>query len=322
MLTRMSVRVSTLLTVFALISGRGETFGGIGVDVVKVLPQVAVGVVGGLYYETMIVVANPGLDQIDIDVLIFEAAGLTFLVPQSKLSLGPGETRKLALSGPELRVGYANLHSKNNFIASAYITVKLTPGSAETISQVSVLAQPAMAKAVIPVFRKNRFSLPNDPDNTGIAVVNSQHAEQVIPVSLADASGSVLRGGTIRLKARARTAIFVSELFPDLPEAFNTGTLVIEGSVPFSFSATALYAIGDRLLNAAVEKVDVSKPYSVVFKGGAPISEIAAQYGFLITQPGTTTIGVRMTDEIARAVARDPRVEEVSPSSIAELGPP
>ncbi|MGI8784411.1 MAG: hypothetical protein ACR2L2_12270 [Acidobacteriota bacterium] len=120
-------------------------------------------------------------------------------------------------------------------------------------------------------------------------------------------------------------AAFITELFPDLPATFSVGSLTIEheGGVPMAFAVTALYVRGNEMRSAAVTPVDRPSTYFIKLKSTESqqkAQEMASQYGFtIISFPGPLTATVVMTDEIARAVARDPRVEFVEPNSVGEF---
>lgn len=285
-------------------------------------PQVVKGALGSIQYETFIVVSNPGLDVADIVLT-------SSLTPVTPFQLQPGQTKRVELTGSEFQAGVVTLASTKPVVSAAHILSKSSVGSGQVLSQVTILGQPATSKAVLPVFRRP----PGAPagglaDNTGIAVFFRQ--EGPILFTLRDSSGAVV-AVNVRFPSDfpgRHLARFVTELFPNLPPDFTEGSLTLEFGdfgIPRGFAVTALYLEKGTMWSVAVTSLDIPVIWSIRLKpteGGnvkQNLEELAVQYGFTIVSfaLGDPRIAiVLMTEEIARALVRNPRMEFVLPNTL------
>lgn len=213
--------------------------------------------------------------------------------------------------------------------ASAHIVARAATVSGEVLSQVTILGQSLTSKAIIPVFRRTASTLSGATiaDNTGIALSGTLGR---YVLTLRDSQGLVVSARTLyscpcpAKNFSGHFAAFITEIFLDLPTNFDAGSLTIEheGSIPMAFAAVALYVRGNEITSAAVTPIDRPGTYFVRLKSTESqqrAQEMANQYGFAIERFFTSvplTAIVIMTNEVARAVARDPRVEFVEPDAV------
>jgi hypothetical protein len=247
--------------------------------------------------------------------------GIKVDVPEPRsFQLGPGKTRRVTFKGDPLQVGAVRLISTEVIAASSHITIRR--GAEDIISEIVILGQPLTSKAVIPVFVKTALA-----ENTAIAIVYNQSG--CYRFTLLDGEGRVIGSRTepsrfnLQRPSSNQVAMFVTELFPSLTSEFN-GSLILEHiaplDVPIGFAISAFYVRGSGLLPVAVTSIDKPAQYVVLLKsstnGVEQANTLAAQYGFTVFRLPVTDniVGGLMTHEIARAVARDPRVLSVSAS--------
>lgn len=294
-------------------------------------PQIVRGALANsVYYESFIVVSNPAGEGVDLTI------NSTLQLPVASLRLSPGETRKITINSETFEMGWVRLEASKTVAAAAHIVVKAASTSTEILSEVTVLGQIPTSKAVLSVSRKAAGS-PGESlaDNTGIAIAVYQQG--LIQLTLRDDGGSVVASRALVACTACPTrtfsyhfARFVTELFPDLPDSFTSGSLLLEHieppSIPRAFAVTALYVKGADAWTSAVAPIDTRELYFVRPKSSENIAqqatELAAQYGFTIVPsfPAPTFV-ISALDEVARAVARDPRVERVSPNTVITLAP-
>ncbi|RPJ86904.1 MAG: hypothetical protein EHM18_03835 [Acidobacteria bacterium] len=277
-------------------------------DSVLGFPHVVHGSVGSAYVETTLVLSNPGTTSVTVR---FATGGITlpFAIP---VSLGPGQTRLLEISGEPFEKGWLQLAATSPIGASVYFCIKPSRSSTEILSRVIVLGQPVTSKAVIPVFRDTQFA-----ENTAVAVA----AHRGLPYfslrfSLFNEEGELVSTAESRDYQQSK---YLDEIFEELPPSFRSGSLIVEypPDVAMAFSAIGLYVHGDSLVSASSTAIETVGLYTVELKESVDETKqaqaLAEQYGFALY--GTTSgpyFGASMTREVARAVARDSHVEEVT----------
>lgn len=295
-----------------------------------VFPQVARGVLGR-HIETVIVITNPQADQVQVTLRSGDSKRQP-LFPTTHLFVGSGETTTFRIRGDDFKVGWVRLESPKTVSAVAHIISRPSATSVERITQVTVLPQPPTSKAVVPVFR----SVPNSGEmpieNTGIAIVGLQPG--TLSLTLRDNASTVVASKALRISFNLLSdgvnhfAQFITELFPEMPASFVAGSLTIEFTSPEiarTFAVTALYTKGDEIWSAAVTSVDIPATFFVKLKPAEnfqqQVNELSRQYGFTVASffsGDPRLLLAKMTEEVARAVARDPRVEFVEPNQTGE----
>jgi hypothetical protein len=278
-------------------------------------PQVAKGTFGTQLIETLFVISNPGPQTANITLRSF---GIDLPEPRS-FQVEAGKTREINLRGEAAQVGWVRLTSDIVVAAAAHLSIRSAQDPNKIFSEVAVLGQPLISKAVVPVFLKAPIS-----DNTGIAMAYFQ--DGFLKFTLYDPEGRQIatrteqRGFNLGRPSSDHAAMFITELFPNIPSDLTTGSLVVEHVSPkdiaIAFAITALYTRGDTVTAAAVTGIDDPRSYVVLFKSEANVSDqatqLAAQYGFRVDRITLFNAAVGlMTHEVARAVARDPRVKQV-----------
>lgn len=282
------------------------------------VPQVVKGTLQHVVYKTIVVISNPGPDPSQITVR-------SVLLPLTVFQLSPGETRQVIVSGEPFQMGPLLVEATKIVAVAADIVARSSGTSAEILSQVTILSQQLTSKAILPVFRRSGATDDVLADNTGIALVGAIGRYEL---TLRDAQGLTVR--TRSLQSNDFRTMFVTELFPDLPSSFSSGSLVIEHvdppRIPLAFAVTALYMTGNVMRAAAVTSIDRPNTYFVKFKPTETqqkAQEMATHYGFTIVSFFTSDplrATVTMLHEVARAVARDPRVESIEPDRVIPIG--
>jgi len=112
----------------------------------------------------------------------------------------------------------------------------------------------------------------------------------------------------------AAQAALLGELLPQLPAGFTRGTLLIHCEYARAFAVTALYVRQGAIWSAEVTQIDVTSFHNLFLEPGASYESLRARYQFGDggTVPGRWTIVA--TDEVARALERDPSVAKVEPA--------
>ncbi|MGH9338030.1 MAG: hypothetical protein ACRD1R_00180 [Acidobacteriota bacterium] len=313
-----NVWLSLGILVLSIVPVRGQT---LVAGFHAYLPQVARGSLSGLYLETIVVITNGGSAPVTVKV---ESFGLDF--PQSEIELAPGERREIRFEGDPFQLGWVRLLSETAVTAAAHILVKLSPQSKEVLEHAVIVGQPLVSKAVIPVF----FDTPV-ADDTGFALAYGQNGNYKF--TLLDPAGEEVasrieeKGFNLDGAPSDHAAMFVSQLFPEILEGFTSGTLVIEhlspNNIAMAFAPTALYILGTELTTADVLDIDEPGSYLIFPKSTEDVpgqaAELAEVYGFEVKRTLDNVIEGIMTFEVARAVSRDNRIENVFPNSVGQL---
>jgi hypothetical protein len=122
--------------------------------------------------------------------------------------------------------------------------------------------------------------------------------------------------------------MYVTELFPELPESFHSGSMVIDivssVSWPMNFSVLALYTAGQTVFTASATDMEEPAVYVFLLPNTEPDSVLEAlqsQYHFEVMHhtPGYQAASIRTTREVARVMAKDPRVTAMSLNAFVVL---
>lgn len=298
----------------------GTATAGVG-DFVVYFPQVAKGQLG-LFIETTIVATNTGGGIVTVELDSFNP---DLLAPMA-FELNANASRTVKIAGGDFQVGWVRLRSSGTVAALTTIVIKQTVDAEEPVSQVSVLGQAPAAKITVPVFRGSPLA-----EETGVAI--AAVTQNDVKLTLHDEDGNLVasrtlthRNGLTEGDFSDHTSAFLGDLFHGLDEGFSSGSLTLEGpeSIPRTLAATALYTVGQSLLPAPVTNVDVPGQYLVQLKSAedaeSTIAEMSELYGFTFLEWVTDRLAlVSTSDEQARAVSRDPRVELVEPNVLITI---
>lgn len=296
-------------------------------DVHLVFPQVVKGSLGGLDYETLIVITNPGSETVEVtitsDLLAPQSAGEPF-------SLGPWESRHVPFAGEPFRKGFVELIASG--VVNAAGLLRATEETTGAVVEASVPISVLGVRAVVPVFIHSPFA-----ENTGLAFVYWLTGGDVqLRMTLRDSAGNQVATRTERTpfdptnesSTSTQAAFFVTELFPDLPKDFSQGSLSIEADQVFPevFAVVALYTKDVRFWTAEVTPIDDIRSYIVRLKPEFTVEaervaeHVRTTYGAQIDLVSGDVISILATREVARAVSRDPVVRKVLVNS--PLTPP
>jgi hypothetical protein len=305
------------VTVLVLI-GLGEfLFAGRLNETVLVLPQVA----RGAMIETEIVFLNTAATTTEVAVVVTDARLLNpaadFGPGYADFQLAPFERREIRIErGEDLIIGAVEIRAEHSLSVEARIlTLEVLHGDiADIASQVTVLAQPPHTELVIPISYKA-----DGIDNTGVALYC--YSPGILKSRLYNAAGTLVSenqiaiGGFLGSPPR-HSARFIDEMFsPSILGENFTGLLRVEFSA-MGLAAAALYTHGSALWTAQVQEVREAKGhYSMKLKSGIDVNSVGqlqAQYGFKViaTDWGPSWV-IESTEEVARALDRDSRIESV-----------
>ncbi len=281
-----------------------------------VLPQVAKGDLNDVAIQTTIVIVNPNNAGVTVEL----TSDKDSLLQNLTLELVSLERREIEVSGAgDLVTGAVRVRAKQPLSVSAVLVTRQAHGDQRIISRAAVLAQPLAASVVIPVFYRAAAI-----DNTGVALFLREL--DFYRLELYDASGTLV-DATVFFRqtsnSPAHYALFVDELFVvALPENF-VGWIRLYGfdKQARGLAAMALYTAGAEIVNAESSPIDVPARYRLTLQseGETLVKELQGQYGFeyhSASPPLPQNVWkIDATDEVARALERDPRVVSVEPSS-------
>jgi len=282
-------------------------------DFDAVLPQVAKGVRGGTEVETTILLVNPNSTSVSLEL----TSSSESLLAATTIAMASLERRELKLSEGELVSGWVRVRASETISVSAVIVTSETQGGQESVSQATVLAEPLASSVVIPVFYRSQTI-----QNTGIAVFFRELG--MFRFKLFDASGALVAEANRLRRSDGESpdhlALFVNELFQYEPPENFVGWIQLSAydQQARGFAAMALYTTGHRIVTAQSTKIDAEAAYILALKGEGLLEDLRTQYGFdvysQVSAPNSWTI--KASDEVARALERDPRVEKVEPSLV------
>lgn len=285
------------------------------------LPDVVRGTVGGAYVDTTVVVSNPGPNMADIQIGYGLSAAVDASLPRS-LALKPGETAEFKVSGEPFAFGHIKLSASEPFAATGHVQVRASEDSPMLLSEMAVLAQAPVSKCTIPVFVNHPLA-----ENTGIVVWPYYGA--YIRLDLYQADGQLI--GSKRLDRTPwapppPVRMYLTELFPELPDDFHSGCLVVEDTWPTaqSFVAKAVYTRGYSLKAGTVSDVDVPVEFGVLLtttgNPSAQANELAERYHFTVKSLGYSgSFLALMPLYVARVVAVNPNVRLIAPNAFGYI---
>jgi len=310
-LARLLAGTALCLSLFCLSSLGSLQAAASGADII--FPQVARGTQGS-YIESAIVILNPQPDPVTIDL---DSFGVD--LPETTIVVKAGETKEIRFSGSEFQAGWVRLRSDRSVSATANILTREDATSENLLSQLTVLGQPLSSKFVVPVFFHASHI-----DDTGIALAIPTSGR--LRLTLLDELGETVAVRNLSVSAggsdpvvdiTGHFAAFLSEIF-SLPPEFTRGSLTIEQvlpeKLPVGFSAVAIYTSGAGWHTSPTLALDLPGTYSLALREAPDpdqvAKDLAMQYGVFIdgilVRPGV--FAVTMSEEVARAVSRDPRV--------------
>ncbi|RPJ58726.1 MAG: hypothetical protein EHM23_16595 [Acidobacteria bacterium] len=284
-------------------------------------PYIVSGPTGEVTAETVVVLSNPSAEALDIRIED-RARHKT-----RTENLGAFETTELAYRSDALVAGSLLFAAERPFIASAHIGIRESGSSGRVLTRISIPGSVPTNKVALPVQVRSPLA-----DNTSFSLVRHMPAGEgwYLKCSLYDLTGDLIRE---RVLPGDYTAQFVTEFFPDLPEDFHSGNLIIEliSPVPQSmmFSTLVLYTAGDKVFTASQTDLEQPGLFSVVLGGfsGADrdrnLAELKQHYNLQISRhvEGSTAATVRTTRGVAQVMARDPRVFSISLNFIVIIAP-
>ncbi|HXK60806.1 MAG TPA: hypothetical protein PLP42_13030, partial [Acidobacteriota bacterium] len=274
----MRVHLLSLAVLLVVVSGpalRAES----PLEFVAFLPDVVHGTLAGAYAETIVVVSNAGPDPSEIKITHGLNSAIDSL-PQS-LTLQPGQSATFKVSAEPFGAGYIMFSSNNPFAAIGHIQVRPSQGSPVLLSEMTVLGQEPISKCAIPVFVNHPVA-----ENTGIVVLPNYGTQLVASLYATDGQlvGSKPLIGQFGRPVMVR--LHITELFPDLPEGFQSGCLIVEDSLPAAraFAAMAVYTNGYQLRAGNVSAVDIPVEVTVSLTTPGDVlnqaNELAERYHF------------------------------------------
>jgi len=291
-------------------------------DHVLSFPHVVAGNVGGQYVESVLLIANPTNESIHVEV---------FSTPDSlarkSIVMAPLTTEEIRISGDEYTAGWVQVSSANQFAADLTIVIKSSQSADQIVARVDVPGQVPSSRVITPI--RVRSPLASD---TGLALALNVPAApgQNLRFVLHDATGSLVADKS--LAPRYYIAQFVTEIFGDLPEEFTSGWLSVElvntsgqlAEQPMALSLMSIYMVAAEYLTAGATGMDIPAQYTVALEsaGDNQVTELMNLYNFELVHhtEGSELFTAKMTRELARALARDDRVERVTPAAYIPAG--
>jgi len=296
---------------------------GLATDHVVSFPYVVTGPAGERFVETVLTVSNPAAEQLYILISLSPALG-PFVVGRS-MELAAFESRQIVFhSANTLVTGSLLLEGKRPFAADAHIVIKASESSSSVISQVALPGSTPTNRVAFPVWIRSALA-----DNTSFALATfgTLPVGAYYKASLYDTSGQLVRETRM---ATLREVMFVTELFPDLPDDFHSGTVLVDtvSSVDQAmvFSLIVLYTAGDKLFTASPADMERPGLFGMYLQGpdyDNQVQALQAQYHFEVTRhtAGYPAVTIRSTREVARVMAKDPRVKSLSLNVIIQIPP-
>ncbi len=294
-------------------------------DHVVAFPYVVTGTAGGRFVETVVIISNPAGEPLSILVSPSQSvAGFVGFLggPVGRnLELAAFESRQIVFhSADSLVSGSLLLEGKRPFGADAHFLIKASQSSSDVMSRVALPGSTPTNRVAFPVRIGSALA-----DNTSFALATfgTLPSGAYYRASLYDTSGQLV--GQTKMVGKV---MFVTELFPDLPDDFHSGTVLVDtvSSVDQAmvFSLIALYTAGDQLFTAS--PADMEKPglFGFLLQGpdyDSQLQALQSQYHFEVKHhtAGYPAVTMRSTREVARVMAKDPRVKAMDLNVIVDL---
>lgn len=288
--------------------------------------QVAQGRFGATVFETTLIVVNPNSESADVQI---SANGLE--PERISFALRPGELRQVRFSGENPRTGSVSIQSKPVVTAVADIAIKAED---RLIPVVTIPAQKRALRAATVVFRNAVAA-----DDTGVAI--TFHGAGRFRLILRDEGGTEISRRELVSPAfcivpppprtpeqdiikDGRIALMLAELFPNLPPTFTQGHILMEfeGDHPSAFTVQSLYLKGTELRLAPVQALSKDVEFVVQLPQGADVEatakELASNFGLIVKRISlnSTSFTTQTTPELAKLLARNPKVKFVEPNNL------
>lgn len=228
------------------------------------LPQIAVGTAGGTLWATNVVVTNPaaiGTSNTNVTITFTKSDGTPLNIvgmfsDEAGNAVGTGNTSTFQLSGGQTRFMVTDdklLGSSALVVGFATITssapVSVTALFVDGIANYSALGSKDLASAGVtaaaPLSRQSIVAIKDTADgllqtSTAVAFANPNSTAATVTFQLLNTSGVAQFPSILRtLPANNQTAIYVTELFPNLPPSFF-GTMQITTSAQTPLAAMTL----------------------------------------------------------------------------------
>ena len=302
------------------------------------------GTAGNVYRETVLTLVNPGTETVEAKTSFWWGGPYADSAVSKEHSLGSHETLEILYQGDPARWGGITVRIQNSehvISASAQLVTKLSPDSMEILNIVSMSPQEPTSKAVIPI----RVD-PARNFNTGVAI---RYYRLGCPFfTLYDRNGLEIESRRFRKRGHDYSAMYVTEMFPEVLTGPFQGSLIIDYDIPepLGFTTMALLDRGGLFSGVEVTPIDDERHYWIELESlwseeeaetisvedlqqmwTAAVETLAATYGFK-TDPGELAVAwddalryewdlppnapVVMTHEVSKAVERDAQVKRVA----------
>lgn len=322
-----------LLLVAITASARGTTMQFLGVGH---------GTAGNVYRETVLTLVNPGTETVEAKTSFWWGRPDADSAVPKEHSLGSHETLEILYQGDPARWGVITVEIPNSehvISASAQLVTKPSPDSMEILNIVSMSPQEPTSKVVIPIRLDSERNF-----NTGVAIF--YHRLGCPFFTLYNRNGLEIETRRVRKYGQDYSAMYVTEMFPEVLTGSFQGSLVIDYDLPepLGFTAMALLDRGGLYSSVEVTPIDDEREYWIWLEPlwseeeaetipvedrqkmwTTAVETLATTYGFKI-DPGelawawddAITYGdllrafALMPHEVSKAVERDARVQSVS----------
>jgi len=229
------------------------------------LPQVAAGAASGILWQTYVVVTNPaavGTSDSNVTITFTKSDGTPFNIVSLftnemgdlvgignviSFHISGGQTRFLVMMDDQLAaatplaVGFATVTSSAPVTATAVFDASYLGGN--ELGQAGVTAAVLLSRQSIIVVKNSEHGVVHS--STAVAFANPNSTAATVTFELLDTSGVAPFASVTRtLPPNNQTAIFVTELFPDLPADF-WGTMQVTTSTQTPIVASTLLFQGD-----------------------------------------------------------------------------
>ena len=228
------------------------------------LPQVAAGVASGILWHTSVVVTNPaavGTSDSSVTITFTKSDGTPFNIVGLftnemgdlvgignviSFQISGGQTRFLVMddqlaAATPLAVGFATVTSSAPVTATGVFDASYVGGNetgSRELGQAGVTAAVRLSRQSIIAVKNSEHGVVNS--STAVAFANPNSTAATVTFELLNTSGVAPFASVTRtLPPNNQTAIFVTELFPDLPANF-WGTMQVTTSTQTPIVATTL----------------------------------------------------------------------------------
>jgi len=224
------------------------------------LPQVAAGVASGIIWNTHVVVTNPAAiatSDTSVTITFTKSDGTPFNIVGLFTNevgdlVGTGNVVSFQISGAQTRflimhdrlsaatplaVGFATVTSSAPVTATELFEASYVGNESRELGQAGVTAAVLLSRQSIIAVKNSQNGVVES--STAVAFANPNSTAATVTFQLLDTSGVPFASVTRTLPSNNQTAIFVTELFPDLPANF-WGTMRVTTSAQTPIVATTL----------------------------------------------------------------------------------